>query len=508
MGIPPLHELNFGHKFSKWRPQQVVAIQQALDVDERFLVQVQPTGSGKTLCYVTAAKLRTGRTLILTSFKGLQEQLRRDFNLFVLMGRGAYRCKKDAKHTCEEGACRTGGFCAYGQDKSASGCRYNWALRYSATQKIVVTNYSFWLSNKHKWHDIGPFDYLVCDEAHIIPNYALDFMGVTVRPNHIKDFVTWPERHKSFSFYHAWLKQLYSKLSSKVRSIKNQYGEAKDRSSLVKLHRRLSRIPLITSDNWVIEHTGGMIKAGAIQPTDIVQTMLFGTIPKVLLTSATIDRGTCKRIGLDNKNSVYTEYHSTFPVKQRPVYTIPCVRVDFRMTDVMIRRWLDLMDAYIGDRLGINGIIHGISYDRCKYILENSKYRELMMTHTSKGTQKAVELFKKCTDKCILVSPSVVTGWDFPYDECRWQIICKVPFPDLRSSIDQARKAKNPDLGNLLAIQNIVQICGRGMRYADDTCETLIVDDHFRWFYNKTSHWAPEWFRESVEFISVLPEPL
>jgi Rad3-related DNA helicase len=507
--VPELKELNLGAKFTEWRQQQREAVQQSLDTTERFLVQVQPTGSGKTLCYVAAATLRPGRTLILTSFKGLQDQLHREHGLFILMGRSSYQCRNVPKSTCDEGPCRVGAFCPYKLEVAYGyGCRYKQAVQRASARKIVVTNYSFWLSNAHRRKALGHFDYMVCDEAHIIPNYVLDFVGLTLRPKQVTSFVEWPRTGLEFDTYRNWFLRLKTVVDARVRDIKKHPDSVVNRSSLVKFSHRVAKADLITTDNWVIEHSGPMIKAGMIRPTDIVQSMLFADINKVLLTSATVDKHTCWQMGITEDNSTYAEYLSNFQADRRPIYSVPCVRVDFRWTPQMQSKWMAAIDKIIGQRLGINGIVHSVSYARCKYIMEHSQYAEFMMTHTSSTTRTAVEVFKQSTDKCILVSPSIVAGWDFPYDECRWQIICKVPFPDLRSAIDKARKAKDPDFGNLLAIQNLEQICGRGMRYVDDWCETIIIDDHFRWFYNKTKQWSHGWFQDAVKLVSCIPEPL
>src|SRR5258707_8109244 len=85
----------------------------------------------------------------------------------------------------------------------------------------------------------------------------------------------------------------------------------------------------------------------------------------------------------------------------------------------------------------------------------------------------------------VLVSPSVMTGWDFPDSQCRFQILAKLPFPDTRSKITQARQALDKDYGPYLMMQNLVQAVGRGMRSKTDWCETLIVDDNCAWVSGK-----------------------
>jgi len=101
----------------------------------------------------------------------------------------------------------------------------------------------------------------------------------------------------------------------------------------------------------------------------------------------------------------------------------------------------------------------------------------------------------------------VVTGWDFPYQQCEYQIIGKIPFPDARRKVDKARREKDPDYSCCMAMQNLVQTCGRGMRYPDDQCENMIIDDHFVWFVRKYAKYAPQWWLNAVQTVKTIPEP-
>jgi Rad3-related DNA helicase len=58
-----------------------------------------------------------------------------------------------------------------------------------------------------------------------------------------------------------------------------------------------------------------------------------------------------------------------------------------------------------------------------------------MVSHDTKERDVVIEQFKKSKDPIILVSPSVTTGFDFPYEECQFQIIGKVPWPDTSSAV-------------------------------------------------------------------------
>jgi Rad3-related DNA helicase len=102
----------------------------------------------------------------------------------------------------------------------------------------------------------------------------------------------------------------------------------------------------------------------------------------------------------------------------------------------------------------------------------------------------------------------MTTGVDFPYDQCRYQIIAKVPFPDTRNKVMAARTKEDPTYAHYIAMQTLVQMSGRGMRAADDACETIIVDDHAKWFIPKWRIFAPRWFMESFMSVNMVPRPI
>jgi ATP-dependent DNA helicase DinG len=109
-----------------------------------------------------------------------------------------------------------------------------------------------------------------------------------------------------------------------------------------------------------------------------------------------------------------------------------------------------------------------------------------------------VEKFKAAPAPAVLVSPSVTTGWDFPQEECEYIVVGKVPYPDTRGALIQARMADNRNWAAQLAMETLVQETGRGTRSADDKCQVLVIDDAWRWWWPKYKHFAPAWFQERV----------
>jgi len=102
----------------------------------------------------------------------------------------------------------------------------------------------------------------------------------------------------------------------------------------------------------------------------------------------------------------------------------------------------------------------------------------------------------------------MATGWDFPDDECRWQIIIKLPYPDTRGNIVKTRAKEDKDFTAYLVMQQLIQAAGRGTRRATDWCETFIIDDNIQWFLGRNQHLSVEWFKGAYKVSRTVPRVL
>lgn len=148
---------------------------------------------------------------------------------------------------------------------------------------------------------------------------------------------------------------------------------------------------------------------------------------------------------------------------------------------------------------------HTVSFDRAGVICSRSDYRELFLANNPKiglQTNRVVADFKMGEPPLVLVSPSVSTGFDFPGDECEYQIICKVPFPVTTGKIMRARSKADKEYPMYITMQELVQMCGRGERSAEDRCEVFIVDRQMEWFISKHKALAPSWFLKKIVWVA------
>lgn len=491
IGLPP--------KFSNWRPGQDLIITNMCHFSSRYHVPVVPTGGGKSASYISTALLSKGRTLILTSTRGLQDQLLSDFGKLVTLvkGKGAYKCKASGfVWTCQTGSCHWGYDCPH----KGGGCEYHDALRQARKSRIVVSNYSFWMANKPDV--IGNFDLLVMDEAHDAAEHLLGVLSMEIRREEVYGVMNWPDPKTVVSRLYDWVKVLKGVVDDLVKKGK---GGTRGKFRYLALQQKLGLLEQIWMDNWVVEHRGSSICWDAIWPAPLAQGYLFRGIPKVIMTSAFVTKADLTMLGIKPEEMDYIDYPSIFPVANRPVYYIPTVRMDRRITTMGMNAWANRIDQIAGSRMGEKGIIHTVSYDRSKRICNFSHYKDFMIGHDGKTAGGAVARFKNDTPPSILVSPSMVTGYDFPYDEARWQIIGKVSFPDSRPLVMKARQRINADYGCYLALKQLVQATGRICRAVDDYGDTFVIDDHFSWVLNKYHHLLPKWWVESVRTTNIIP---
>ena len=265
----------------------------------------------------------------------------------------------------------------------------------------------------------------------------------------------------------------------------------------------VEEISRMTLDGWVCEmkvgtNYGRTWDFDPVWPGMYAESRLFCGVKKVVLMSATLRPASLAMLGINPREAEFREWPRVFPSNRTPVYAVPTIRMNHRNTEEDLGKWVSRIDEIIETRTERKGIIHTVSYSRQKYILEHSKYAAHMLANTnapdSDSAMEIMSKFKASSAPSILVSPSFSTGVDFPGRDCEWQIICKVPFADLRSKVMAARNERNKTYVNYLAMQDIIQQSGRGTRFKLDRCEVFVIDSNVLWFFQQNKGLAPRWF--------------
>jgi ATP-dependent DNA helicase DinG len=478
-----------------------------LTSEDRLTAMNIPTGVGKTLVYMAGAVLLGGRVVVLTSTKALQHQLMVEFSSIgavEIRGRGSYPCRREPSRTADDGMCRYGVSCQYKE----RGCYYQDALDRARSSNLVVTNYAFWLAAGAR---LGKFDTVVMDEGHAGPEWLCSHLSSTMDLRMLSrltgDLLVFP----SIDDLPWWACRLQASLDDQTKQIIKDGVNFDSRQllrSISKARRRLETLGLVALDgsNLVVDSPQpDLYQVDPIGVSRYADSLLFLHSPRVVTMSSTLTPKTLALIG--HGSTPVKQFSSPFPVNRRPVYILDTVGISHKSTQADLDMWAALIKQVVGSRSDRKGIVHTVSYDRTKRVVDTLDPRGVI-THDRNGLQKAVAQFRSSSPPAVLVSPSLSTGYDFPGDECRYQVIGKVAFPDNRSPIAQARAKKDPQLYLYLAIQDLIQTCGRGVRTMSDYCENIIIDSHAEWLLHRGSKFVPQWFQSAVSVRSTLPKPL
>ncbi len=515
--LPMPKDFGLPEKYESWRQNQDSGVMHSLSAEKRFVMSVCPTGFGKSLMYMAHALLKGGRTLILTSTKGLQSQLVRDFGDLIcdIRGRNAYRCRLEGNETtCDYGPCIAGVHCKL-RDSS---CLYYKAFQRAKRANIAVTNYAYWMTSCEYGEALfasdSKFTTLVCDEAHDVPDLVASFLTVNLNvSDEVMRTVVPHDKPTTVAGWAVWAERRYDEVQKWEQDLKEDLREGspsiRERRKLVKLGRLLKSMDRMATmdDEWVMDATGDLYSFSPIWPRAQCEEVLFKGIPHIVFTSASVCAKTLEYLGIPMEEIDSVEYPHTFPVANRRLYHIPTIRLNFRSTPGDIKKWVIRIDQVVGARRDRKGIVHTVSYARRDRVMTESRHRDIMVSHKRGNVIDMVRMFKESDPPLVLVSPTMVTGWDFPGPECEFQIIGKLAFPDTRNQIVKARAQQDPDYAPYVAMQKLIQECGRGNRFESDRCENFIIDDNVVWFMPKYAHFAASWFRETFQRVKTIPRP-
>jgi len=474
----------YGFPHATWRPYQadIIGAMERTPDGESLMIS-SPTGTGKSLCYMARALTHKEPTLILTSSRGLQDQLMRDFEslgLVDLRGRRNYTCAVNGG-TCDMGPCTRGKTCTI-KDK----CEHAVAVRRAKQARIVVTNYHCIVSRAVQGSsDLGA-RWVVCDEAHSLPDVLRSCFSIRISEPDLQA-VAWNyplPKNDSAQEWKNWARVALQELSG-----------ADDQWS-ANMRARL-RVLGFLDDTWFFRRDNG-VHFRPVHAGSLFRYVLSGWSRGCLFTSATLTPDVVQELDVP---SYFCEYPSPFPVGNRPVLRVPTVRVQYNMSKADSEKWLgriaEIVDLHCV-QLGQKGIVHSVSYDRTRAIAERL-YDMVDVAAPSSGDRNTWEVrrFKQARHPMVLISPAITVGWDFPGEECEFQVMAKVPFPSKGDAYTKLLSRRIPNYGARKAAQGMVQAAGRGVRSESDICTMYVIDDNFGWFYTKNRRYFPKFFQDA-----------
>lgn len=541
-------------KFPTFRDVQYEALEWAVETleDANVIGCALPQGAGKSAFAVALARLLGRRAVFVTASKGLESQYMEDFGsggLVDIRGRANYDCGDLAHLDCHDGP-KAG--CRYAQ---FGGCAYESAKAAARNAQLVTTNYAMWLGinrgsggrglqrTREDWRGDNPVELLVLDEGHEAYRQLAQFVSCQLLQSDLQRCTGYPVG-EDIGEWSAWTENCLPSLDAAIKEAEVEIallGGAVPKKDIDALHKlealqtKFEKIASADSGDWIVERDviaryglkEQRWKFDSVFPGQYAKDILFCNVPKVVVMSATLKPKSLRYLGLSDEEFAFRAWRRIFPPERNPIYLSGCVKpgsvTEDRPLGTLIRidrntseedkreyvRWID--EQWIGRRLDRKGLIQTNSYAFQEFFMEHSRHAPLMIGNTddpdSESAWQAAERFRKAEAPAILVSPSFITGWDFPMKACEYVLVVKAPFDERGSKLAKAREARDKDYGFFRAMQTTEQAAMRGMRRFEDQCEVALTDGHYTWFLRQYGRLAQDWFVKAVRPVRDAPKP-
>lgn len=547
-GINPDVQNNFPLKHPRDNQLETISeMVNAIEEGYKYIILEAGTGTGKSAMAATLANMYEN-TFILTVTKQLQDQYVQDFKEFGFMpvkGRSNFTCRQNHNITCDKGDCiLKHRDCPYNTTefnfddnekafdklywKSENHCPY-WQQKIDGlNSKIVVANYKYALYDFNFSQHFKKRKLLIMDEAHNLEDNIVDFVCLKFKLSALKRDLGFEPSSRELrilenSGYKDWLEfvtYITSKYVIHHREIIEEAKKAnKDEAYIKDLEKRLS---LIDKDyerfvsyikdnpkNWLCYYNeyGGEISFKPAMIDKYANDYLLNKGDVCIFMSATIldYEKFASELGIDVSEVKFIHKDSPFDSSRNPIYSKNSVDMTFRYLSQNAPIAITILKGILAKHENDKGLVHVVSNNCRDYIMDNIIDSRLM-THTTENRDLKLKEFKE-SHNSVMVSPSMEEGVDLPDDECRFQVIFKLPRLPWGDKRIQAKSNLEPGWYNYRTAIRLVQMFGRGIRSKDDYCKTYVIDETFNSFifgdmfgYN----FIPEYMRNAIADNSLI----
>ena len=494
-----------------------------------FLVEAPP-GVGKSHVAMALARW-SGDAYLLTSQKLLQDQYEREFgaDLQLVKGRDNYVCERypDQRVPTSRGMCRRprGPVCQ---------CPYARAKSAALAGPIFCTNTAYFATLRHwRAEQLRKRRILIVDEAHNLEAQLVNVFTVAFPPEQAKAWFGGPlPRLDSAEDYRALMRDHLERMEGQLETVTRALeimrpadvpaetflrmppsrAEQELMAERESLESALARVRFfVDADDreWIVRYPAEPFATLELVPLSVASMaadLLGESAELVVLSSAYLGhrRVIAECFGLDESKLRSFASDSPFTVDQRRIEYRPVGALSkatlARLEPALFAEVAAIMAAHPREK----GLIHAPSYAAGRRLVahlaagEPMLSRRLIWVDSTEAKARALELHRASPMPTVLVSPSLREGVDLPDDFLRFQVVTKLPYPDLGDPWTAARQTRDPRWYALETAKALVQAYGRSCRHAEDHGVTYILDGQFERFLRQYRVLLPPWFLDAV----------
>ena len=504
----------------------------------KYIILEAGTGIGKSAVATTIANMYED-SYILTMTKQLQEQYLDDFSdmLVEIKGRGNYKC--NYKGSCD--------FCIKAEYnlRRCGDCEYNLALNKAKQSKNVLTNYDYFYYASVASPILDPRELLILDEAHNLERKMLMLSSSELNREYISTkfgidifeplMVATNSINKLKKDSDYWIRLCNDLIKECNKRIKKIEGDANksvqvtldefesdptkysnfDYVEKQNLEQDMKSFAAITLGLQANELIIDLPEKEAILNNQMDISAEFKPFSVVDDTQKLLDLGNvcifltgtlgskdkfCEWNNINPDETYYIYEKSPFDVNKRPIYPDFAGRLSGnhgKNPNWKNKRAITKIKEIIDKHPNEKGVIHTSSNEQAFWIMDNLKGYDFLFVGGENRNQ-VLRQFSESKDNIILIGASVKDGVDFKGDLCRFQIMFKIPYPQLNEQVNY-RKEQDPKWYYYQAVMALMQAYGRGIRDKDDWCAMYIIDSSFMELFDYNRVFFNDYFIEAVQ---------
>jgi ATP-dependent DNA helicase DinG len=407
-------------------------------------------------------------------------------------------------------------------------CHYYHQKWISIKSSHTIYNYKYFLSDLFYSSGVNKRKLLILDEAHTLESEVSSFKNIIFSKESLVRFfpkINLPDNKQTdvetWIDFCTGLKEQFTRYVEKSANIlgsgdnsQDMHVSEKNLIDAINYEKNLFTFLedlRINKENWLVTNiTKNEIdnKLSRIKLEPLVVSSYFtdifdkGSIS--LLMSATIlsKENLCKAVGLKNEDVKFIRVdNSDFPIKNRPIYLMNVAWLNARTMSESLPNIVKVLDNLLSVHKNDKGIIHTTSYSQVQFIKNNlskENLSRLIETNPKFDRNEMILKHAQSTKPTVLISPSMFLGVDLKDDLSRFQVIVKVPYPDLTDKKVSVLKQRNPKWYEWNTILRLIQAYGRSVRNADDYANTYILDSSVSFLLKNGKEMIPKWFSEAI----------
>lgn len=516
------------------RPQQIEMldfVKKSIESDKKFMLIDAPTGVGKSYAAMMISDWYVreinpdAKIDVITNSKILQDQYTKDFEFISsVKGSNSYWCKSNYMPCGESKALNKV------KGKRCKSCPHSIAQASFLNNRVGLTNFhlitAYSMYSPEILQDRGA-RLLIVDEAHSFEETFCDFISSVFSQRSLNNLGIWEDymaqdldEISNISQLSDYVKTvIIPKVSNEVVKLLDEAGETRSKKkrselakkadvcdkSMCKYHRFINDRKNY-KNNWIFEkdldHNGeAKISVEPIWASQYLKDIFWNRYDHVILMSGTIldPEMMSKMLGIEEESRDYLALPCPFPKENRPVIYAKFGKMSYYEKAETFKTAVPVIERILNKNAEHKGIIHSGNYGFSKWILKSIE-SERLLVHDSSTREQMLRHHLKSELETVLVSPSMINGVDLKDELSRFQIILKVPFPNLMSSKVKKRLETNPDWYNWKTLVDILQSYGRSIRSKHDWAETYILDECFDQIIRNG---IPDYFKEALKIKKI-----